>query len=68
MIQYDESFFCGDSAGRLINPTTGNPDKSDSDIKFALNIGIQFRTPEDVFKLGTNNRKVKDVKAYPSYD
>lgn len=49
VINYDESFYCGDSAGRLKNPLTDKADLSDSDIKFALNIGLKFRTPEEVF-------------------
>jgi len=36
------SFFCGDAAGR-------ENDFSDTDRKFALNIGIQFYTPEEIF-------------------
>jgi bifunctional polynucleotide phosphatase/kinase len=37
-----EAFYCGDAAGRP-------QDFSDSDKKFAENIGIEFRTPEEVF-------------------
>lgn len=37
------SFYCGDAAGR-------ESDWSDSDKKFAYNVGIRFIVPEDVFK------------------
>jgi len=48
-INYQESFYCGDSAGRAINPQTRKPDFSDSDYKFASNSGLQFKVPEEVF-------------------
>lgn len=38
------SFYCGDAAGR-ISPK----DFSDSDVKFATNIGLRFFTPEHLF-------------------
>jgi bifunctional polynucleotide phosphatase/kinase len=50
------SFFCGDAAGRTSNSPIGKKlhpnakaDFSDSDRKFALNIGIEFKTPEDFY-------------------
>lgn len=51
-----KSFFCGDAAGRIapgfyrkkIYPKSNKGDFSDTDIKFALNIGIRFITPEDL--------------------
>lgn len=52
-----KSFFCGDAAGRIcpspfkkkLHPTSPLGDFSDSDRKFALNIGIKFLTPEDFY-------------------
>ena len=42
-VNYDESFYVGDAAGR-------KKDFSDSDLKFAENIGITFYTPEEYFE------------------
>ena len=33
-----DSFFCGDAAGRM-------SDFADSDLKFAINVGLNFLTP-----------------------
>lgn len=52
-----KSFFCGDAAGRIqpsqfkkkIHPTSNKGDHSDTDIKFALNIKIDFLTPEEFY-------------------
>jgi len=43
-IEFDKenSFYCGDACGR-------KDDFSDSDIKFAHNVGIKFYTPENIF-------------------
>jgi len=38
----ESAFYCGDAAGR-------KDDFSDSDLKFAENIGIKFYTPEELF-------------------
>ena len=38
-----DSFYCGDAMGR-------SNDHSDTDLKFALNIGLNFKSPESVFK------------------
>lgn len=51
------SFYCGDAAGRVyagiikkkLYPSTNKGDFSDTDRKFALNIGINFYTPEDFY-------------------
>lgn len=63
-INMNKSFYCGDAAGRLypsaikkkIHKTSKTGDFSDSDIKFAINIGIDFITPDN-FYLGTINEK-----------
>lgn len=43
---YDEnSFYCGDAAGRL----TPKKDFADTDLKMAINLNLMFYTPEDFF-------------------
>ncbi|TPX38221.1 hypothetical protein SmJEL517_g00200 [Synchytrium microbalum] len=42
------SFFVGDAAGRPAS-TSSKKDFSDSDLKFAMNLGIQFHVPESFF-------------------
>ena len=56
-IKFDrnQSFFCGDAAGRV-------GDHSDSDIKFAYNTRLIFRTPEYIF---LNDKTSKGVLNYP---
>ena len=41
-----KSFYCGDAAGRKDGK---HKDFSDSDLKFALNVGLEFKTPENLF-------------------
>lgn len=48
-VDYESSFYCGDCAGRKMNPTTKAADLKDSDFKFAMNIGVKFVTPEELF-------------------
>nr|WBF70852.1 hypothetical protein [Megavirus caiporensis] len=51
----NKSFFCGDAAGRVspsflrkkITPSSNRGDFSDTDRKFAINIGIDFITPDE---------------------
>jgi len=49
----DESFFCGDAAGRPARfSSDGKPIKKDHsccDRLFAMNIGLKFYTPEEYF-------------------
>ena len=45
-IDMQNSFYCGDAAGRKDGK---HKDFSDSDYKFALNVGISFKTPENLF-------------------
>jgi len=48
VIDMKASFYCGDAAGRP-KTATRPKDFSDSDIKFAHNIGLKFHTPEEFF-------------------
>jgi len=43
-----KSFYCGDAAGRLKTDTKPR-DFSDTDRKFAINIGLPFEVPETTF-------------------
>jgi bifunctional polynucleotide phosphatase/kinase len=54
-----ESFFCGDAAGRK---TKTHKDFSDTDLKFALNVGVKFQTPEVCF-LGEKEEQI-EVKGF----
>lgn len=45
----EESFYCGDAAGRTYVNKKLN-DHSDADINFANNINLQFKLPEEVFE------------------
>jgi len=47
-IDMKSSFYCGDAAGRP-KTATRPKDFSDSDIKFAHNVGLTFKTPEELF-------------------
>jgi len=45
----DQSFFVGDAAGRYSekgSSSGGGGDHSASDVKFAVNIGVPYKTPE----------------------
>ena len=58
---YDNNkcFFCGDAAGRP-------DDFTDVDLKFALNTGLRFKLPEEIFKM--NNQQMTQTKSikYPT--
>lgn len=45
-VDRNTSFFCGDAAGRK---TATHKDFTDTDLKFALNVGVPFKTPENLF-------------------
>ena len=48
-IDPQQSFYIGDAAGRKKGPQRKKNDFSDNDYKFALNVGLQFQTPEMFF-------------------
>jgi DNA 3'-phosphatase len=48
-IDFTKSFYCGDAAGRPKSGSLRVKDFASTDYKFALNIGIQFYTPEQFF-------------------
>lgn len=63
----DVSFFCGDAGGlpkRTINKTIIDKDFSDTDLKFALNVGIRFMH-RDEFIYGV---KQECIPKYPKLD
>ena len=45
-VDMKNSFYCGDAAGRKYGKFK---DFSDSDYKFALNVGLPFKTPDNLF-------------------
>ena len=59
-ISMKESFYCGDAAGRP-KTETRSKDFSDSDIKFAANVGLKFLTPEELFLDQKAVAKVKNA-------
>uniref|UniRef100_A0AC35UIN9 Bifunctional polynucleotide phosphatase/kinase n=1 Tax=Rhabditophanes sp. KR3021 TaxID=114890 RepID=A0AC35UIN9_9BILA len=48
-IDFENSIYVGDAAGRLVSSTRKKKDHSDADKLFALNIKIKFATPEEFF-------------------
>lgn len=57
----DVSLYVGDAAGRPKDGTRPK-DFSDSDLKFALNLGVAFQTPETFF-LGSRSRLHTQLQA-----
>ncbi|KRX07873.1 P-loop containing nucleoside triphosphate hydrolase [Pseudocohnilembus persalinus] len=57
-IDRNQSFYCGDAAGR-VPPEVPKKDFSDSDLKFALGLGVKFETPDSLFL----NKKVNTLPA-----
>ena len=47
-VNLQKSIYCGDAAGR---PKVGNrpKDHSDVDLKFAINMNVPFKLPEELF-------------------
>ena len=67
-INKEESFYCGDAAGRPeVKQLKIKKDFSASDYKFALNCGIKFITPE-IFFLNDFTRKVPKIRDISSFD
>ena len=66
-IDYENSFYCGDCAGRKLNPTSKGPDLKDSDYKFAINVGIKFVTPEELFLGQKVPKRGSELPDYQSY-
>ena len=49
-INMNKSFYCGDAAGRTKKISDGKKDFSCSDRLFALNLDLEFHTPEQLFR------------------
>ena len=64
-IDMDNSFYCGDAAGRKKGPN-GKKDFSCSDRLLALNLKLQFYTPEEHF-LGQRACKNDEIN-WPEFD
>ena len=56
--KHSKSFYCGDACGRT-------NDHSDTDYKFALNTGLKFITPEELFD---NTKVIVPDIIYPAFD
>jgi bifunctional polynucleotide phosphatase/kinase len=65
---YSSKYFIGDACGRPLdhyNTLTGS--KIDTDLKFALNAKLRFRTPEKFFNIKTDNKQEVFI-TYPELD
>src|SRR5690606_8915296 len=59
-----KSFFCGDAGGRIrpsilkkkMHPSSTTGDFSDTDLKFALNTGVKYITPEEFYLINDPNK------------
>ena len=59
-----KSFYCGDAAGRIKKASDGKKDFSCSDRLFAINLRLQFSTPEQHF---LENKTIENFKL-PEFD
>ena len=57
-----DSYYIGDAAGRTMNKTTGKKDFSNTDLLFAKNIGLTFKTPEEFFLDAKEDEEEKKVQ------
>ena len=57
-----DSFYCGDAAGRPKTATRPR-DFTDTDLKFAINVGLPFKTPEQLF-LGESGESVQKIENF----
>eukprot|EP01067_Filipodium_phascolosomae_P000742 Filipodium_phascolosomae@DN1542_c0_g1_i1.p1 len=60
-IDIAQSFFVGDAAGRPVNKNRKKKDHSAADLKFALNLHVDFKTPEMLF-LSKDKSDEKDIQ------
>ena len=69
-VDMDASFFVGDAAGRPSSSTRPAKDFSDSDRKFALNVGLAFHTPQEFFlrEVAAAHELSFDPKTYATAD
>lgn len=61
-IDMKASFYCGDAAGRP-KTATKPKDFTDTDLKFAVNVGLPFKTPEELF-LGEKETRVPKIESF----
>jgi len=70
-INLTESYYIGDAAGRVASKGQ-KKDFSDSDLKFAKNVGLKFNTPEEFFQSETQSKSEKksvpETKAVLKFD